>query len=112
MYLSKILSAADHPYLLGKGGRRENNSQRMQGMCMKSLSHHKALQPLFVIIGAGMVFVGAYIFRLASKTTDINWLKHKNPADTYGYYEERQFQMFNPCGTKYEGRAAIRPKYE
>jgi hypothetical protein len=30
---------------------------------MKSLKHHSALQPLFIIIGAGMVFVGAYIFR-------------------------------------------------
>jgi hypothetical protein len=35
----------------------------MQGLTMKSLKHHTALQPLFVIIGAGMVFVGAYIFR-------------------------------------------------
>jgi hypothetical protein len=28
-----------------------------------------ALQPLFVIIGAGMVFVGAYVFRSASQST-------------------------------------------
>jgi len=112
MFLSKMLKAVDHPYLLGKGGRKENNTQRMQGLCAKSLRHHKALQPLFVIIGAGMIFVGSYIFRLASKTTDINWMKHKNPADTYGYYEERQFQMFNPLGVKYEGRSAARPRYE
>jgi len=39
-------------------------------------------------------------------------MKHKNPADTYGYYEERQFQMFNPLGVKYEGRSAARPRYE
>ena len=32
-------------------------------MTAKSLKHHKALQPLFAIIGAGMVFVGAYLFR-------------------------------------------------
>ena len=34
-----------------------------------------ALQPLFVIIGGGMIFVAAYVARLASKTTDINWSK-------------------------------------
>jgi hypothetical protein len=39
----------------------------MQGLTMKSLKHHVALQPLFVIIGAGMVFVGAYVFRSATK---------------------------------------------
>jgi hypothetical protein len=32
-------------------------------MTIKSLKHHTALQPLFIIIGAGMVFVGAYIVR-------------------------------------------------
>ena len=32
---------------------------------MKSLQHHVALQPLFAIIGAGLIFVGAYIGRSA-----------------------------------------------
>ena len=27
------------------------------------------------------------LFRLAAKTTDINWRKEKNPANTYGYYD-------------------------
>jgi hypothetical protein len=40
-----------------------NGRGSMQGLTMKSLKHHVALQPLFVIIGAGMVFVGAYVFR-------------------------------------------------
>merc|ERR1719414_468091 len=66
MFLSKILAAADHPYLFGKGGRTANNSvSSMQGMTLKSLKHHTALQPLFVIMGAGIVFVVAYIGLLA-----------------------------------------------
>jgi len=102
MFLSKILAAADHPYLFGKGGRTANNSvSSMQGMTLKSLKHHTALQPLFVIMGAGIVFVCAYIGRLASKTTDVNWTKAKDMGDHMGYYENRQFKWFNPRGTDY-----------
>ena len=42
---------------------------------VSSLKHHIALQPLFVIMAAGMTFVGAYIIRLATKTTDVSWTK-------------------------------------
>jgi len=102
MFISRILRAADHPYLFGLGGRKANNSpSSMQGMTAASLKHHVALQPLFVIMGCGIVFVCAYIGRLASKTTDVNWSKVKNPEDTYGYYTNRQFKWFNPRGVDY-----------
>ena len=39
------------------------NNKRMAGMTVASLKHHIALQPLFVIMGVGLVFVGAYCFR-------------------------------------------------
>ena len=35
----------------------------MQGMTMKSIKHHVALQPLFVIMGAGIAFVCLYVGR-------------------------------------------------
>ena len=35
----------------------------MQGLTMKSLKHHTALQPLFIIMGAGIVFVSLYVGR-------------------------------------------------
>eukprot|EP00090_Calanus_glacialis_P030293 TRINITY_DN4882_c0_g1_i1.p1 TRINITY_DN4882_c0_g1~~TRINITY_DN4882_c0_g1_i1.p1 ORF type:complete len:117 (+),score=39.02 TRINITY_DN4882_c0_g1_i1:47-397(+) len=102
MFLSKILRAADHPYLEGPGGRKLNNKlSSLQGMSIKSLKHHTALQPLFVIMGAGIVFVVAYIGRLASKTTDINWTKAKDMGDHMGYYNNRQFKWFNPKGVDY-----------
>merc|ERR1712058_17797 len=101
-FLSKILPAADHPYLFGKGGRTMNNSiSSMQGLTIKSLKHHVALQPLFVIMGVGIVFVCAYVGRLASKTTDVNWRKEKDTAQLHSYYENRQFKWFNPRGIDY-----------
>jgi hypothetical protein len=111
MFFTRVLRDARLPYITGKGGRLENNHTPMQGLTWKTLKHHKALQPLFVIIGAGMLFVGAYIVRLASKTTDINWTKQKDLGDHMEYYADRQFKMFNPLGTKYEGASAERPRY-
>jgi len=112
MFFSKVLRAADHPYIMGPGGRRENNSKPMQGMTKKSIQHHKALQPLFIIIGGGMLFVAAYCVRLASKTTDVNWSKQKDPAAPMNYYENRQFKMLNPLGTDYtKDFTADRPKF-
>eukprot|EP00088_Acartia_fossae_P064224 TRINITY_DN789_c0_g1_i2.p1 TRINITY_DN789_c0_g1~~TRINITY_DN789_c0_g1_i2.p1 ORF type:complete len:111 (-),score=38.77 TRINITY_DN789_c0_g1_i2:588-920(-) len=110
MFLSKILRAADHPYITQAGGRKANNVA-MQGMTAKSLRHHKALQPLFVIIGAGMVFVGAYCFRLAAFTTDVNWTKNKEQAHLYDYYTSRRFKFLNPTGTDYSKFDAP-PKYD
>jgi hypothetical protein len=112
MFFSKVLRAVDHPYITGPGGRKENNSKPMQGLTMKSIKHHKALQPLFVIMGAGMVFVAAYCVRLASKTTDVNWSKQKDPAAPLNYYENRQFKMLNPLGVDYtQDFTKDRPKF-
>ena len=64
MFLTKFLRAADHPYLMGKGGRNMNNGPAaMQGMNVKSLKHHIALWPLFIIMGAGSCMVTAYCIR-------------------------------------------------
>ena len=63
MFLTKFLNAADHPYLMGKGGRKLNNITPPQGLTVKTLKHHVALQPLFVIMGVGIVFVCAYVGR-------------------------------------------------
>ena len=77
----------------------------MQGMNLASLRHHVALQvsflsafklmltfclqPLAIIMVGGMLFVGAYIGRLATKTTDVNWTKAKDLGDHMGYYKDR-----------------------
>ena len=41
------------------------------------------------------------LFRLASKTTDVNWRKEKDTAQLHSYYENRQFKWFNPRGIDY-----------
>eukprot|EP00088_Acartia_fossae_P062113 TRINITY_DN747_c0_g1_i1.p2 TRINITY_DN747_c0_g1~~TRINITY_DN747_c0_g1_i1.p2 ORF type:complete len:114 (-),score=42.09 TRINITY_DN747_c0_g1_i1:219-560(-) len=112
MFLSKVLKAANHPYITQKGGRLDNNHTPMAGLTWKSLKHHKALQPLFLIVGGGMVFVAAYCFRLAAFTTDVNWVKNKKVEDTYGYYEAKQFKFLNPAGVDYSKYAEARPKYQ
>ncbi|XP_023324705.1 cytochrome c oxidase subunit NDUFA4 [Eurytemora carolleeae] len=113
MFFTKMMRAVDHPYITGPGGRKANNGKgSMQGLTLKSLKHHVALQPLFAIIGAGCIFVGAYLYRLAAKTTDINWRKEKNPANTYGYYDGKQFKFMNPSGIDYSKYGQDRPKFE
>eukprot|EP00091_Calanus_sinicus_P024812 TRINITY_DN9102_c0_g1_i1.p1 TRINITY_DN9102_c0_g1~~TRINITY_DN9102_c0_g1_i1.p1 ORF type:complete len:113 (-),score=26.07 TRINITY_DN9102_c0_g1_i1:9-347(-) len=110
MFLTKFLNGADHPYLFGPGSRKLNNKP-MQGMTTKSLKHHKALQPLFVIMTGGIIFVTAYCYRQAAKTTDINWAKSKDLGDHMGYYDNRQFKWFNPGGHDYSKMSDIRPQY-
>ena len=39
------------------------NNKPIAGMTMKSLKHHTALQPLFIIMTGGIIFVAAYCFR-------------------------------------------------
>ena len=46
-----------------------------------------------------LVFID--LFRLASKTTDVNWRKEKDTAQLHSYYENRQFKWFNPRGIDY-----------
>jgi len=114
MFLSKMLCAADHPMLFGKGARMDNNKlTKMQGLTLKSLRHHTALQPLAIIMVGGIIFVGAYIGRLASKTTDINWTKAKDLGDHMDYYSNKQFKWFNPIGADYSTLSDKRnaPKY-
>ena len=112
MFISRALRSIDMGYITGPGGRKANNALwKMQGMNVKSLKHHVALQPLFVIIGAGLIFVGSYVIRLASKTTDINWSKEKDYTKVMAYYENRQFKMLNPNNTDFSHLSDIRPKF-
>jgi len=111
MFFSKVMKAIDHPYMVQKDGFQANNGTKMQGTTLKSLKHHVALQPLFAIIGAGTVMVCAYILRLASKTTDVNWMKNKDPTAPMKYYENRQFKFLNPSGLDYSTLSNDRPKY-
>ena len=48
---------------------------------------------------------------MAAFTTDVNWSKVKDPADTYGYYDGKQFKFLNPAGIDYSKAGVDRPKY-
>merc|ERR1712179_624540 len=82
MFLTKLLSAADHPYLFGPGGRKVNNKP-MAGMTAKSLKHHIALQPLFVIMGVGLVFVGPTVSGWQPRLQVLTGLRIRTLATTW-----------------------------
>ena len=70
-----------------------------------------ALQPLFAIMAVGVIFVCTYTVRLATKTTDIAWVRHEdNPNNVLS---DKQFHMLNPAGydlTKKNGAPDYRSK--
>jgi NADH dehydrogenase (ubiquinone) 1 alpha subcomplex subunit 4 len=49
------------------------------GMTVKSLTHHKALIPLFASIIGGSIFAGAYLARLCLTNPDCSWDRKNNP---------------------------------
>ena len=42
-----------------------------QGLTMASIKHHVALQPLFVIMGFGIVFVSLYVGRFEDENVQL-----------------------------------------
>merc|ERR1719228_2208285 len=83
-----------------------NDLRLMQGLSVKSLKRHVALQPLFIIMTAGIIFVGAYCGRLAFKGHDVNFSKVKDPVGPMSTLENKQFKMFNPSGFDYSTASA------
>eukprot|EP00092_Neocalanus_flemingeri_P067272 GFUD01082084.1.p2 GENE.GFUD01082084.1~~GFUD01082084.1.p2 ORF type:complete len:109 (+),score=34.41 GFUD01082084.1:29-355(+) len=108
MFLSKIMKAADHPYLKGKGGRHPNNE--LHHLNMAFFRHQKGLMPLFIIGFGGSIFVGLYMIRLAMKTTDVNWTKAKDERIT-NFYRNKQMKLINPGGHDYTNMSDDRPVY-
>ncbi len=51
-------------------------------------------------MAAGGVFVAAYVIRLATKTTDVMWVKHERNAP-YDAYKNKGFKMLNVWGNDY-----------
>ena len=88
---------------------RSLRSVFLQGMDKKSLGHHLGIQPLFVIMAAGMTFVAAYTIRLATRTTDIQWVK--NDVCMNDNLRDKQFQMLNPAGHDLAGAGKNIPDY-
>jgi len=70
-----------------------NGVKTMQGMTMASMRRHFGLAPLAAIMSAGMVFVGVYIIRLGTRTTDIQWVK--NPDGFNDCYKDKNFRILN-----------------
>lgn len=95
MFVSRVLGAATGGYLEGAGGRRLNNA-RMQGLSLSSLRHHYCLQPLFIIMGAGITMVTLMCVRMVTKASDINWAKSKEEDYAVNHYKDKQYKLLNP----------------
>merc|ERR1712027_195725 len=70
-----------------------NGLKSMQGLSMASMKRHFGLAPLAAIMSAGMAFVTAYIIRLSTKTTDIQWVR--NPDGFNDCYKDKNFRMLD-----------------
>ena len=79
MLLSKCISAADHPYLKGPGGRFQNN-QPMQGMTFSSLRKHPSLWPLFGFMMFATTLTKIIVFHNLS-SNGLNWTKVKDHSE-------------------------------
>ena len=89
--ITPLSNIVKRDYMKGKGSRAEQNI-RPQGMSSASLKHHYSLVPLFVVIGAAMGFVVFYVARLATRSTDVNWAKKKEPWDEW---KDKEFKFIN-----------------
>merc|ERR1711953_394837 len=89
---------------------RAVNNRLPQGLSMKSLKHHVALQPLFLIMGLGMAFVGAFIVRLAVFSPDVNYSK-RDMGEIADYYKNKRFKFFNSGGVDYSTVSKV-PNYK
>ena len=113
MFLSKLLRAADHPYLDGPNGRKANNYYKYKaGLTLSSLRKNPNFLPLFTFVGFGITIIALTAGRSALKSTDVNWTK-KSMEEQLGYYENRQYKLLNPRGVDYSNLSDKRnaPKY-
>lgn len=113
MFLTKILTAVEHPglkgYMTGKGGRYLNNE--LHHLNMTFFRHQKGLAPLFVCGFGGALFVSAYIARLAMYSPEVNWSK-SSQEKILNYYDNKQFKFLNPGGHDYSKMSDLRPRFE
>ena len=85
MFLSKVFKSIDHPYMEGRGGRKQNNIRiRMQGMTLESLKNHVGIAPHFVMSGITLSFIASAQCKSSSETKypevliAVDYSLHKN----------------------------------
>merc|ERR1712110_832387 len=100
---------AQRGMMTGFGGRSEQN-KTPQGLTVKSLKHHYALIPLAVIMGAGMIFVGAFCVRLAVYSPETNWSR-RDTDEIVNYYANKRHIFYDPMNKDYDEHARMRPDY-
>ena len=77
-------------------------------MTFGSLKKNVALQPLAVIMAAGMTIVAAFCIRSLTDHPDVSWRKEQTPQDAK---REVCFKVYNPSKTDYEAYGKLIPQY-
>ncbi|KAJ8979936.1 hypothetical protein NQ317_003678 [Molorchus minor] len=80
----------------------------MQGLTIKSLKKHKALIPLYVCVGFGMVGAVFYTGRLALRNPDVQW--NRSGEISNEEFRTKQYKFYSP-NVDYSKLESPAPKY-
>jgi len=83
----------------------------MQGLTMNSLRHHKALIPLFVAVGGGVVFAAFYVARLATQNPDAAWQRGRNPYPWQNIKPNQQIKFYAAGNIDYKNLKKNSPDF-
>ena len=112
MLLSQLMKKADHPYMMGAGGRlRNNNPLKFNPWGLHTLRRHPAITPLTIIFTTAIFMDLCYVAYLMKKSDAINWTKSKQLKEDF--YNHRQGKLVDHVIDRpkpYDPRTA--PNYE
>ena len=78
-------------------------------MTFASLKKNVALQPLALIMGAGMAFVAAFCLRSVLDHPDVAW--KKGEITPQNAKKDVCYKVMNPSGTDYKAYGSMIPNY-
>ncbi|KAK4881695.1 hypothetical protein RN001_005014 [Aquatica leii] len=81
----------------------------MQGLSLSSLKKHRALIPLYAIVGLGCVGAAFYTARLALRNPDVAWVNKAEGASNEAY-RSKQYKFYSP-NVDYSNMESPAPKY-
>jgi len=66
----------------------------LSGLTIKSMKKHPAIVPIYGLMALGMGLSGFYLWRLASKSTEVTWSRVKNP-EPWNEYTNKQYKFIS-----------------
>ncbi len=85
-------------YMTGPGSRGEQNALNKM-VSVELLRKNYSIVPILCIIGFAIIVPTLYCVRLATKSTDVNFAKHK-ARNQWDDYEAKAYKFVNVSGEK------------